>query len=297
LILITGSTGFLGSKLCEHLRGKQQFCTLARRNADICIDFNQRFNIASQLSGVSTIVHCAARAHHTEDRGISEQYFAINFEATKQLADQAKAAGVKRFVFISTIKVVTESSLDVAIDESMPPNPADDYAKSKYLAEQYLLSIVNANFEVVILRLPLMYGKGQKGNLQQLQQWLQSNRPLPLGAIKHNTRSLLFIGNAIAAIEWAICNKTKHTTFHLADKQPISTYQLVALMKQYLQSNSRIFAVPLVVLQLCLAILNKADAYQKLCGNLEVSTQLINQYWQPPFTTERGLQQTFADAQ
>ena len=291
MILITGSNGFLGSNLCNSLKSQgDSYKTLARNNADINIDLTSNFDITKQLAGIDCVVHCAARAHKMQDKGFGVAYFDCNLDATVKLAKQCLKAQVKKFVFISTSKVYGEFSTKSGFSETDAVNPSDDYAKSKLAAERKLLELATKDFSVIILRLPLLYGRGQKGNMQLLAKVISKNMPLPLGCANKNLRSLLFIGNATAAINWAATvSDVSNQIFNIADATPVSTLQILQQLKVKLNSKTILFKIPLVVIKLILAILRRSASYRRLTQNFVLNTTKVNKYWSPPYSFVQGL--------
>ncbi len=223
-------------------------------------------------------------------------YRAINTEATLNLARQAAQAGVKRFVFISTIKVNGEGG-DVPYRESDVPAPADAYAMSKWEAEQGLQQIAQeTGLEVVILRPPLVYGPGVKANFRRLMRIVEQGWPLPLGAIR-NRRSLLYLGNFVDAIRLCIEHPdAAGQTFLLDDGHPVSTPDLIHALAGAMRRPARLLAVPMGMLNLAGSLLGKRAAVARLTGSLYADGSAIRMRlgWTPPFSMEAGLARTLA---
>jgi UDP-glucose 4-epimerase len=250
------------------------------------------------LNGCDSVVHLAARVHMMREsaQGPLVLYREINTVATLNLARQAAHAGVKRFVFISTIKVNGEGR-DTAYRETDAPAPEDAYAISKWEAEQGLRRIEQeTGMEVVILRPPLVYGSGVKANFLRLMQLIQNGWPLPLGAIR-NRRSLLFLGNFVDAIRLCVEHPdAAGQTFLLDDGESVSTPDLIRALARAMGRPARLPAVPVGVLELAGALLGKREAVARLEGSLYVDSSLIRSRlgWTPPFTMEAGLAATVA---
>jgi len=253
------------------------------------------------LAGCHAVVHLAARVHMMRD-GVLDPlvlYREINTEATLNLARQAADAGVKRFVFISSIKVNGEGG-DAAYREIDAPVPADAYAISKWEAELGLQRIAReTGLEVVILRPPLVYGPGVKANFLRLMQWAQKGWPLPLGAIR-NRRSLLYLGNFVDAIRLCVEHPAAAgKTFLLDDGEAVSTPDLIRAVAHAMGRSARLLAVPVKVVELAGALSGKHAAVARLTGSLWVDSSLIRSRlnWAPPYSMEAGLAATVASSQ
>ena len=306
-VLVTGATGFVGSALCGRLRAAGHTVVAAVRRGsglpdEVAIGEMSSFtNWRSGLAGCDAVVHLAARVHimnnTTQDQ--LALYRATNTEATLNLARQAAQAGVKRFVFISTIKVNGEGR-DAAYRETDMPAPEDAYAISKWEAEQGLQRIAReTGLEVVILRPPLVYGPGVKANFLRLMKTIQKGWPLPLGAI-HNRRSLLYLGNFVDAIRLCVEHPAAAgQTFLLDDGQAVSTPELIRAVAKAMGRPARLLAVSVPMLELAGAALGKRAAVARLTGSLWVDSMYIRSRlgWTPPFSMEAGLAETVAAAQ
>jgi UDP-glucose 4-epimerase len=221
----------------------------------------------------------------------------VNTEGTLNLACQAAQAGVKRFVFISTIKVNGEGR-DAPYRETDAAAPKDAYAISKWEAEQGLRQIEQeTGMEVVILRPPLVYGSGVKANFQRLLHVVRRGWPLPLGAI-HNRRSLLYLGNFVDAIRLCLEHPAAAgQTFLLDDGEPVSTPELIRAVARAMGRPARLLAVPVGMLKFAGALLGKRAAIARLADSLYVDSSAIRSRlgWVPPFSMEAGLATTAAD--
>ena len=304
-LLITGGTGFVGQHLVSELkRRKLPYKTALRAQAGNsahpeCIsigDINAQTNWSQALEGVSDVVHLAARVHITQETS-SDAYAAfraVNTQGTLNLARQAAAAGVRRFVFLSSVKVNGEGSPHAYL-ETDTPAPEDAYAVSKWEAEQGLWEIsADTGMQIVILRIPLVYGPGVAANFLQLLQIVDKGWPLPLRGIA-NRRSLLYIGNLVDAIRVVLEHPdAANKLFLLSDGQDVSTSQLVELIAQALHKPPRLFAVPQGFISAVAGLLGKSSAVDRLFGSLSMDSTKIQRelQWKPPFSMQQGLAQT-----
>jgi len=305
MILVTGATGFVGNALVKELAN-------ARRPVRACvragkavmtdgistvrikgIDANQDWRPA--LDGVSVIVHAAARVHVMNDTAKDPlvEFRRVNVEGTLNLARQAAAAGVTRFVFISSIKVNGESTeYGRPFYAEDAPAPIDPYGLSKLEAEIGLSEIGReSGMEIVVIRPPLVYGPGVKANFLSMMKILDRRVPLPLGAV-HNARSLVSIGNLVSLIVVCIDHPAAaNETFLASDGEDLSTTQLLMRMADALGRRARLIPVPMALLRLGAAVLGKPNVAQRLCGSLQVDISKTRKLlaWNPPFSVDEGL--------
>ena len=307
-MLVTGANGFVGRELCRYLLGRNLFVRGVVRTEDASLSTGIELAVVGEigrdtdwtaaLQGVVVAVHLAARVHVMCDA--SEEpltvYREVNTEGTLNLARQASQAGVKRFVFVSSIKVNGEGT-ELPYSETDTPNPIDPYAISKWEAEQGLRQIEQeTGLEVVILRPPLVYGPGVKANFLRLMQAIKKGWPLPLGAI-HNRRSLLYLGNFVDAIRVCVEHPAAAgQTFLLDDGLAVSTPELIRAVAHAMGRPARLLAVPVGILELGGALLGKRAAVARLTGSLFVDSSAIREClnWTPPYTMEEGLAATVA---
>ena len=289
-LLITGGTGFVGRALVKRL-GNQPVHLATRADS---VDWGK------VLVGVSTVVHLAARVHVMHDTAADPltAFRAVNVGGTLKLARQAAATGVKRFVFISSVKVNGERTQPGrAFTEADAHNPQDAYGQSKHEAEQGLRQFsVDTGMEVVIIRPPLVYGPGVKANFAALMRAVQRGWPLPLGAV-HNQRSLVALDNLVDFIVTCITHpQAANQTFLVSDGQDLSTTELVRGMAQAAGVPVRLLPVPVWALQAGASLLGKGDAVQRLCGNLQVDISKARSLlgWVPPVSVEEGLRRAMA---
>jgi len=303
-VLVTGANGFVGRALCGHLaEGGHIVVPVVRRacglSGEVAVgDMNGRTVWGGILPACDAVVHLAARVHVMDDTSDNPLvlYRATNTDATLNLARQAAQARVKRFVFISSIKVNGEGR-DAPYRETDPPAPEDDYAVSKWEAEQGLQQIAReTGLEVVILRPPLVYGPGVKANFRRLLDTVARGWPLPFGAIR-NRRSLLYLGNFVDAIRACLEHPAAAgQTFLLDDGRPVSTPELVRAIARAMGRPARLLPVPVGMLAFAGALLGKRAAVARLTGSLHVDSSAIRARlgWTPPYTMEAGLAATVA---
>ena len=303
-VLVTGANGLIGRALCERLQQKKQAFRAAARSSvpslagcDVAEvgELNQATHWCGALNGVDSVIHLAARVHVMHDKAADPlaAFRAVNVAGTLNLARQAADAGVKRFVFISSVKVNGEiSQPGRPFTEADSPNPQDAYGQSKHEAEQGLRQFAaDTGMEVVIIRPPLVYGPGVKANFAALMRAVQRGWPLPLGAV-HNQRSLVALDNLVDFIVTCITHpKAANQTFLVSDGQDLSTTELIRGMAQAAGVPARLLPVPVWALQAGAKLLGKGDAVQRLCGNLQVDISKARELlgWLPPVSVEEGL--------
>ena len=306
-ILVTGATGFIGKALLEYLRGETyDVLGSARKEATAARGLVRAPELSATsdwreaLVGRNVVVHTAARAHVLKEAELDPLavFRAVNTAGTLNLARQAADAGVRRFVFISSIGVNGLSTRNgECFTELSPPAPHNDYALSKWEAEQGLLEIAReTGMEVVILRPPLIYGPGVKANFLHLLKLVDSGWPLPLGGIR-NRRSFLFLGNFVDAVRVCVEHPgAAGQTFLLDDGEPVSTPELIREVARAMGRPERLFAVPVGMLELVGSLLGKRAAVARLTGSLIVDSSAIRLRlgWAPPFSLEAGLVATVA---
>jgi len=302
--LITGAGGFVGKSLGAALSMRGSMVRAALRSMhNRAGDFesvvvgviNAETDWSEALLGIVTVVHLAARVHVMNDNSADPlaAFRAVNVDGTLNLARQAAAAGVKRFVFISSVKVNGEhTEPGHAFTEIDTPNPQDAYGLSKHEAELGLRQIAaETGMEVAIIRPPLVYGPGVKANFAALMRAVQRGWPLPLGAV-HNQRSLVALDNLVDFIVTCINHpKAANQTFLVCDGQDLSTTELVRGMARAAGVPARLLPVPVWALQAGAKLLGKGDAVQRLCGNLQVDISKARELlgWVPPVSVEEGL--------
>ncbi len=306
--LVTGATGFVGKKLC-HALSEQAHEVIAVTRGYI----RQRENITfvpkvltkdtdwvEALKEVDVVVHLAGRAHVMND-GASDTYQAyadVNIDVTRQLAAQAALSGVKRLIYLSSVKVNGERTSKVAFNEADIPQPEDDYGKTKYEAEKVLMSIAEeTGLEVVIIRPPLVYGEGVKANFKNLIQLAQLNIPLPFGRVK-NKRSFIFIENLIDFIMLCMYHpNAANQTFLISDDHDISTTTLIKYIKTASGKRHLLLPISQKLLSFVFKLIGKTTLSNRLLGNLQVditkAKTLLN--WKPPYRVRVGIERTVSN--
>jgi len=303
-ILVTGANGFVGCALCSEamvrgmpVRGITRTpCGLPAGAGNLVVGrIDDGTNWREVLTDCEVVIHLAARVHimHDTEADPLTAFRAVNVEGTLNLARQAAAAGVHRFVFISSVKVNGEATLPgqpFTADDA--PAPLDAYGVSKMEAEQGLRQIaLQTGMDVVIIRPPLVYGPGVKANFAALMRAVQRGWPLPLGAV-HNQRSLVALSNLVDFILTCITHpQAANQTFLVSDGQDLSTTELVRGMARAAGVPTRLLPVPVWALQAGATLLGKGDAVQRLCGNLQVDISKARSLlgWVPPVSVEEGL--------
>jgi len=307
-ILLTGSTGFLGCRLVSALHSKSDLHLTAavRRRIEKPVasvvevqglDSNTDWSTA--LTNQQVVIHAAARAHIMKDEVVDPlaEYRRVNVEGTHNLARQAAAAGVKRFIFISSIKVNGEKTpLGQPFTADNAPAPDDAYGVSKWEAEQGLLQLATeTGMEVVIVRPPLVYGPGVKGNFANMIKLVAKGLPLPLGAI-HNLRSLVSVDNLVDLIITCIDHPAATNQVFLAgDGQDLSTTELLRGVARAMGESSRLIPVPSSLLMLGATLSGKKAMAQRLLGSLQVDISKARHLlgWEPLISVEEGLRRCF----
>jgi nucleoside-diphosphate-sugar epimerase len=307
MILITGASGFVGGALVGQLLNDPTVDSVVlalRRPIDvqheksrsvIIGDLGPNTNWSEALEGVRAIVHCAARVHVMHDKEIDplKAYREVNVYATLNLARQAAQKGVRRFVFVSSIKVNGEASAPgQPISPDVIPSPIDPYGISKWEAESGLREIgARYGMEIVIVRPPLIYGPGVKANFLKMMQWVKFGIPLPLGNVK-NLRSFVGIDNLVDFL--MVCLRhplAAGQTFMISDGEDVSTSELLKRTAKAMSKNIFLIPFPLSVLNLLAKVIRKEAVLQRLCGTLQVdiikNRQLLG--WTPVIGLDEGL--------
>lgn len=308
-VLITGVSGFVGGALAYRLLGEGRYRVrgAARRvlsNVPAGLELCQSPELEAEadwselLQDVEVVVHAAARVHMMNDQAADplSEFRRANTEGTLRIARQAVEAGVRRFVFISSIKVNGEESpADRPYSADDVVAPVDPYGVSKHEAEQALLALAReTGLEVVIIRPVLVYGPGVKANFQSMMRWLDRRLPLPLGAI-HNSRSLVSLDNLVDLIVTCLQHSAAAgQVFLVSDGSPLSTTQLLRRMGLALGKPARLLPIPAVWLQLIARLLGRPAIAQRLCGSLCVDIEKTRRLlgWEPPVTVDEAMSRT-----
>ena len=300
--LVTGANGFIGRRLCVSLQERRFDVVPAVREASV-IGAISVGNIGPDTewgSALATcpeiVIHLAARIHAMKDEEVDflSACRAANVQGTLNFARQAADAGVKRFVFLSSVKVNGESSFpDRPFRADDTPAPEDPYGISKHEAEQALHRVAcETDMEVVIIRPPLVYGPGVKANFASMMRWSARGLPLPLADVTGNRRSLVALDNLVDLIAVCISHPAAgNQTFLVSDGEDLSTADLFRRMGLAFGKPARLFHVPTPLLEFGAAVLNKRGIYQRLCGSLQLDIGKTKDLlgWRPPLTIDEGL--------
>ena len=307
-ILVTGPDGFVGSRLCRRLlndgwavRGAQLApAPLPAGCESVTVgDLAAAVNWPEALQGVDCVIHLAARVHVMQDRAADplREFRHVNTEGTRALATAAAAAGVKRFVFVSTVKVLGESTTARPFTAEDVPATHDPYGRSKLEAEQLLWQLAeHSQMEVTLVRPPLVYGPGVRANFLKLLSAVAKGIPLPLGLV-HNRRSLVGVDNLV---DFLVCclahDQAANEAFLVSDGRDLSTAELVRAMAAALQRRPVLLPVPPALMKWAGGLLGKRAEVDRLCGSLELDISKARKRlgWSPPVTVEEGLRETAA---
>mgnify|MGYP001250200062 CR=1 FL=1 len=315
-VLVTGASGFIGQALSQSLlnsgksiRGTFRFKKLISKNIKAEYvpvgDINNKTNWKNALVDIDCVIHCAGRTHIMNEEKNSEIlkiYRSTNVDGTKQLAKQAAEAGVKKIIFLSSVKVIGErtehrcdnlsSNKQYIFSHKDDPNPQDPYSVSKLEAEKILWEIsYKTGLEVVVVRLPLVYGHGVKGNLSRLMKLIKFGLPLPFNLV-NNTRSLIGIDNLVDLLIRCIdCPKAVGKTFLVSDGEDLSTPKLIYHIASSMKQKVYLFSVPIFLLKFIGFIFGKQKEIDRLAGSLKIDNSYTKEIldWTPPISTEEGI--------
>jgi nucleoside-diphosphate-sugar epimerase len=312
-VLITGADGFVGKAVCRRLLefglipraglwnaglwsalkaatpGLDEFATIG--------DLGANPDFRSALENVSAVVHLAARVHIMHDNALDPlaEFRRVNTGGTVALARVAAAAGVRRLVFVSTVKVNGESTAAKPFTEEDLPTPKDPYAVSKWEAEEALRCVAaETGLEVVIVRPPLVYGPGVCANFLRLMRLVQRGLPLPLPDT-NNRRSLIGVENLADCLVRCVSHPgASNQTFLVSDGEDVSTRELVVRMAPFLGRSARFLPIPEVALRLAARLVGKRPAIDRLLRSLEIDSRKVRRTlgWEPPVTLSQGLEAT-----
>lgn len=309
MILLTGASGFVGRAVFKAARDREIDIRPVLRSLDSLHRFSEAKSSGAVvamlhadtdwgdiLKGVDAVVHCAARVHQMSDNSFDPllEFRKVNVAGTLNLANQAAQAGVRRFVFISSIKVNgEETQYGSAYAAKDIPAPSDAYGLSKCEAESGLMQLAgDVGMEVTIIRAPLIYGPRVKGNFLTMLRCLQRGVPLPLGWVTENRRSLVALDNLVDLLVTCIDHPAAaNETFLVSDGEDLSTADLLCRLGNAMGKRARLLPVPPALLQAAAKLLGKGDMAQRLLGNLQVDISHTCQTlgWNPPIGVDEGL--------
>lgn len=307
-VLVTGATGFVGARVVDQLLNdpatqvlagvRRVSATLPPRVERLLMgDFGAE-SVQYNLEGVNAVIHCAARVHVMNDQCEDPlaEFRKVNVDGTLELARRAAAAGVERFIFISSIKVNgegTDNRLPYTADEM--PAPMDPYGVSKLEAENALRTLaVETGMTVVIIRPVLVYGPGVKANFQSMMKWLYKKLPLPLGGID-NRRSMVALDNLVDLIKVCLDHpRAINQVFLVSDGEDLSTPELLRRTAKALGRTAILLPVPTFLLTLAARALGRPGVAARLCGSLQVDISKTQEMldWTPPVNVDRALGMT-----
>jgi len=306
-VLVTGCSGFVGSALLDYFNSvvgirvtgvcrdkaySSKFC----KNVEYVSDLELLDHQSDILQSTDVLIHTAGKAHVMEKNNSDDEkdYFHVNTYLTIELARMAASYGVKRFIYLSSTKVFGDPVPPVVCFTSgSPTNPTDVYGESKLQAELELTSISKeTGLEVVIIRPPLVYGQGVKGNMAMLSKLVRSNLPLPFGAISTNRRSMVSLENLIDLVRHCLSNPdASGQTFLVSDDHDLSTFEIICLFRRYLGSKSIVFSLPKYILYAFGYVTGSSDKINRLVESFVVDIEhtktTLN--WIPPQSVEEAF--------
>ena len=305
--MISGAGGFVGKALCAELFRRGQSVSAAVRsgrslikNTEVIVvgAIDSETNWADALRDVDVVIHLAARVHVMRESATDPlaEFLKVNLHGTSNLARQAACFGVRRLVYVSSIKVNGEqTSATQSFTELDEPSPQDFYSISKWQAEQALWRIAQeTGLEIVVVRPPLVYGPGVKGNFAQMLAVIAKQIPLPFASV-HNRRSLIYLGNLVdALIACSTHPVAAGQTYLVCDGEDVSTPDLLRQLGDAMRCPAHILPFPPSWLRMLGKIFDKSDQVERLLGSLQVDSDKIRRdlNWVPPYTLQQGLQAT-----
>ncbi len=299
-VLVTGANGFVGQVLCQLLVDKGISVKAVVRSSEshagsISIgEINGDTNWQDALIGIDCVVHLAARVHVMNESAANplNAFRHVNTAGSEKLARDAAKAGVKRLIYLSTIKVNGEQTYGVPFNEKVEHTPVDPYALSKWEAENSLRRIsIESGMEIVIIRAPLVYGPGVKGNFLTLLKLVSKGLPLPFASVK-NKRSLVALSNLVDLIRECIVNpRAAGEIFLVSDGEDLSTAELIKVIALKMGKPSRLIPIPLPLLNVGATIIGKRSVARRLLGSLQVDSSSAHRVlgWVPPYSVEHEI--------
>ena len=305
-VLVTGATGFVGRTVIEALIADKDYEPVAAtRNCNSIFSKNIQIILMGDLDpsnswndsfeNVQVVIHTAARVHIMKDPELDPitEYRRVNVDGTLKLAQEAAMAGVKRFIFLSSIKVNGESTLlNQPFTEMDEPHPIDPYGITKYETENALFELSKeTGMEVVCIRPPLVYGPGVRANFLNMMKWLHKGIPLPFGAI-NNKRSLVSVDNLASLILTCIKHpKAANEVFLAGDNESLSTSELLIRVAACMDKSTFLIPISERVIETSLNLIGKSDIAVRLCSSLQVDISKSKSVldWTPPMGVDQGL--------
>jgi len=308
MVLVTGANGFIGNAIINGLRANQLYVRGVVRSMSgkrlpgveyaVINGMDTETDWTAILYGIAAVIHTAARVHITNGdvQDSIAELRRVNVDATLSLARQSAVSGVRRFIFISSIKVNGQGKfLNHPYDENDIADPVDPYEITKYETEIGLYHLASkTKMDVVIIRPPLVYGPGVKANFLSMMKWIYKGIPLPLGSV-HNKRSLVALDNLVDLIVTCVDHPAAaNQTFMVSDGEDLSTTELLQRMGEALGKPARLFPVPIGLLKTAATLIGKRDMAQRLLGSLQVDISKTREVlgWIPPVSVDEGLKRT-----
>src|SRR5579863_1081928 len=303
-VMVTGASGFIGKHLQRVLAERGFDYRAAVRggnpggNPRTCVvgDLGPSTDWSAALNGIDSVVHLAGRAHvlRENSKNPEDEFMRVNAEATAALISAAVPAGVRRFVYVSSIGVLGSESGDGPFTAGSVPRPHNGYTRSKLAGEIAARAVADAQLEVVILRLPLVYGPGVKANFLRLLRWVDKDWPLPLGAV-HNRRSLLSVWNLVdLVVNVLLSPESPGGTWMVSDGEDISTPELIRRLGDAMGRRVRLLPVPVRMLRMLGYVSGRQAIITQLCGSLTLDIEQTRGAlgWSPPLSVDESLRRT-----
>ena len=309
-VLVTGANGFVGRIVCEDLRAAGWRVRMALRSPDRAVaahsdsetctvgDLSKNTNWRPAVTGVDAVVHLAARVHEMRSASpdVLQAYRTVNTDATLGLARAALEQGVRRLIYVSTIKVNGEASAGRPFRADDPPDPRDPYAISKFEAERGLADIASQGIEIAVVRPTLVYGPGVRANFERLMRLARSGIPLPFGAVD-NRRSLVSVWNLSSVLLRLLeHSRAAGRTWLVSDDEDVSTAVLIRLMAATMGRRARLVPVPVGVLKAIGRMTGRSDEVSRLTDSLmvDIADTKSDLGWTPPVPLAEGIRRTTA---